>query len=161
MFDEKVYNRDYYQKHRQRILEYANTYRLGHQDEICEYRKLYGQEHSRKLREYAKLYGLEHKQNLTYFSSLNAKERNFLLKTKILSSYSNPPEIPVCNNCGEQDIDVLCLDHLKGGGSKHRRSLRKEGIRFYEWIMRSGFPKGYQVLCYNCNTKKSKYMHLN
>ncbi len=156
MFDKKVHDKTYYQNHRQEILEYAKDYRQNHQGEIQEYRKAYYQEPAKKLREQRDIWGREYKSDVTYLKSLGARERNFLQKIRVLSNYSNPQGIPICNNCGERDRDVLCLDHLAGGGSKHRRSIGKEGIRFYDWVVQEGFPVGFQVLCYNCNTKKAR-----
>jgi hypothetical protein len=54
----------------------------------------------------------------------------------------------------------LCIDHKNGGGNAHRRLLGKGkmcgSLNFYGWLVRSGFPKGFQVLCHNCNSAKSR-----
>lgn len=52
----------------------------------------------------------------------------------------------------------FCIDHVNGGGAKHRARLRRQGVlgsTFYEWLLREGFPSGYQVLCHACNQAKS------
>lgn len=58
-----------------------------------------------------------------------------------------------CQCCGEGELTFLAIDHIDGGGNKHRT---KEfggfgGIRFYRWLRRQGYPAGYRVLCHNCN----------
>lgn len=57
-----------------------------------------------------------------------------------------------CACCSETTDIFLCLDHIEGGGNKHRKSLGSKGGRhFYRWIRSSGYPDGYRVLCWNCN----------
>lgn len=65
-----------------------------------------------------------------------------------------------CACCGEVEEIFLCIDHKNGGGNAHRRLLGKGkmcgSLNFYGWLVRSGFPKGFQVLCHNCNSAKSR-----
>jgi len=131
-FNTKEYNEAYYLKHRDRIIEYSRTYRKTHADEISWRRG---------------------KAHYTYINRLSGMEKSRLAKVGILSHYSNPQIVPICNNCGEQDIDVLCLDHINGGGSKHSRERRST---LYNWILKNNYPKGFQVLCANCNTRKAR-----
>jgi hypothetical protein len=80
---------------------------------------------------------------------------NRTLKLDVLSKYShgNPPK---CAICGIDDLDVLCLDHINGGGEAHRRTIPNGGggLHLYWWIKRENYPLGFQVLCLNCNWKK-------
>lgn len=81
-------------------------------------------------------------------SGNNIRKRNKLL---IMQHYSKL-DIPKCACCGETEIDFLSLDHINGGGNKHRKSL---GIRsIYSWIIKNNFPDGFQVLCMNCQFGK-------
>lgn len=54
-----------------------------------------------------------------------------------------------CKCCGEEEPKFLSIDHVEGDGSKHRKSLRHNNI--YIWLVKNGFPSGFQVLCHNCN----------
>ncbi len=57
-----------------------------------------------------------------------------------------------CACCGETELAFLTIDHIDGGGCKHRRSLNMgAGVQFYRKLLREGCPSGYQVLCFNCN----------
>lgn len=58
-----------------------------------------------------------------------------------------------CACCGERHIEFLCIDHKDGGGTKHRESVGF-GSNFYRWLKKNGYPDGYQVLCWNCNSAK-------
>jgi len=61
-----------------------------------------------------------------------------------------------CNCCGERHIQFLALDHIGGGGNKHRKEVGY-GDQFFRWLIRNGFPDGYQVLCHNCNLSIALY----
>ncbi|KKL51094.1 hypothetical protein LCGC14_2298970, partial [marine sediment metagenome] len=58
-----------------------------------------------------------------------------------------------CTCCGEQDEAFLVFDHMKGGGSAHRRRDRT-AIQIGSWLIRNGFPCEFQILCHNCNFAK-------
>ena len=74
-----------------------------------------------------------------------AKEMRKQLKLEILSHYSSNLK---CNSCGFSDIRALSIDHIKGNGNKHRKAIGR--MDFYQWIKKNNFPKGFQVLCFNC-----------
>lgn len=87
---------------------------------------------------------------------MNEYQRNLRrrLKVKTLTYYSIV-DYPICARCGIIDIDILCLDHIEGGGRKDIRERNVVGgYKLYYQLKREGYPKGYQVLCANCNLKK-------
>ena len=78
------------------------------------------------------------------------RRNNRKIKTIVLSHYSNA-DIPKCVNCGFRDIRALSIDHINGGGSKHKFSLGGiSGVTFYKWLIANDYPIGYQTLCMNC-----------
>ena len=79
-------------------------------------------------------------------------------KRFLTSYYSNllkgtPISKPKCACCGDSQIELLSLDHIGGieieGRKKGGKKLNSKQL--YKWIMDHGMPKGFQVLCYNCN----------
>lgn len=63
-----------------------------------------------------------------------------------------------CACCGETRIEFLSIDHIAGGGNKHRREITGTcGTRFYGWLKKNNYPEGYQVLCMNCNFAKGHF----
>lgn len=54
----------------------------------------------------------------------------------------------ICKCCGEKETRFLTLDHINGGGNKHRKEMTSY---MYKWIQKKGYPDGLQVLCWNCN----------
>lgn len=78
-----------------------------------------------------------------------ARIRNLLLKWEALLQYSNGDM--KCVLCGEDRTDCLSIDHINGGGNKHRKSIGVlAGISFYYWLRDNNYPKGYRTLCMNC-----------
>lgn len=58
--------------------------------------------------------------------------------------------------CGQDDIDVLTLDHVNDDGEKHRKETGTRGYNFYHMLRKNNFPKDVplQVLCMNCQIRK-------
>ncbi len=63
-------------------------------------------------------------------------------------SQTDPPS---CACCGENEPAFLVIDHIHGGGGKERREL---GRSLFPYLRSKGYPAGYQVLCWNCNSAK-------
>lgn len=68
------------------------------------------------------------------------------LKRAVMDAYGG-----VCGCCGETEMLFLTVDHVNGGGIKHRTEVKQNGNAFYSWLRNRGFPRGYQVMCFNCN----------
>ena len=84
-----------------------------------------------------------------------ARARHARIKIEALQHYSMGK--PKCAACFEGDTDVLCIDHINGGGKKHRQRLNTNGgTSIFYSLRRENYPEGYQVLCANCNMKKEK-----
>lgn len=80
----------------------------------------------------------------------SAKKCAAELKHEVLSHYSGGA--PQCAICGFSDIRALEIDHINGGGQKHRRETGLHGGgSFYRWLKQQGYPEGFRVLCRNCN----------
>lgn len=71
-------------------------------------------------------------------------------KRDVLEHYSNGTL--KCRCCGENIYAFLTIDHINGDGQKHRKEIR---ARIHSWLRRNHYPKGYQVLCFNCNCGRS------
>ena len=56
-----------------------------------------------------------------------------------------------CLCCRNPNKACLCIDHIAGGGNKHRESLGNKNSHFYDWLVKNGFPSGFRTLCHNCN----------
>lgn len=58
-----------------------------------------------------------------------------------------------CACCGVSNWEFLTIDHVNGGGNKHRREIGvHSGDAFYVWLIKNNYPEGFRTLCMNCNT---------
>jgi hypothetical protein len=82
-----------------------------------------------------------------------AKSSSLKRKAEVLAHYGGS-----CACCGLDDLAVLSIDHIDGGGCAHRRELKARGEHFgYHWLKKNGFPAGFRVLCVNCNFARGLY----
>lgn len=59
-----------------------------------------------------------------------------------------------CQCCDESHREFLTLDHIGGGGNKHRASITQGNkvLRVRQQLKAAGWPKDkYRLLCMNCN----------
>ncbi len=56
-----------------------------------------------------------------------------------------------CACCGEEEEMFLTMDHINGGGIRHRKKI---GMKIHVWLFKNNFPDGFQTLCFNCNWGK-------
>ena len=87
-----------------------------------------------------------------------AKEQREKTKYELLSHYSKKlsnSDVPCCRCCGEHDFLVfLTIDHITNRKNvTHKKRLG--GFPLYRYLQKNGYPSGYQVLCWNCNSAKS------
>lgn len=79
-------------------------------------------------------------------------------KTTCIAHYSNNEN--KCCKCGNNDMEVLCLDHINDDGNIQRKEIfngvNTGGKRFYGWLIKNSFPSQLQVLCMNCNIDKQR-----
>lgn len=61
-----------------------------------------------------------------------------------------------CQCCGERRVEFLALDHVNGGGHKHRKEC---GGKMCRWLIKHGFPDEpkLRILCHNCNMARAFY----
>jgi hypothetical protein len=74
------------------------------------------------------------------------RQRHHRFKMEVLGHYGG-----ACACCGESQHEFLSIDHINGGGGKHRAEINRRGVNFYRWLKQNDYPEGYRVLCHNCN----------
>ncbi len=86
-------------------------------------------------------------------ASLNEKAQVYFKEKRLvcLNHYGN--NNPKCVCCGERELKFLALDHIDGGGNKHRIGKGNMSV----WAIKNDFPPIFQILCHNCNCAKGFY----
>lgn len=62
----------------------------------------------------------------------------------------------ICACCSEDRYEFLAIDHVDGGGAKHRRQIGR-GWTMTRWLIANNFPSGFRTLCHNCNQAIGHY----
>lgn len=107
-------------------LAYVKEWRRKHPEKCLEYHRRGNGKYKRQKSEYA-------------------KRKNQEWKIQVLTHYAGG--LPKCTRCGFSDIRALSIDHINGGGNRHRQEIKRT---FYHWLIQQNYPLGYQVLCMNC-----------
>lgn len=114
----------------------------------CERARLQDPEARARKRAYARYWRAREKTR----DAARRKAARELLRTEVLLAYGHR-----CACCAEAVREFLCVDHIRGGGCQHRKSLGAGG-RFYNWLKRQGFPRDeFRLLCHNCNLARGFY----
>ena len=86
-----------------------------------------------------------------------ARKKTLELKTTVYNHYSNSNPHCMCPGCCVDNVRVLCLDHINGGGTKHRKEVSRSNASYWRWFIKNNFPDGYRILCHNCNHSYAVY----
>jgi len=130
----------YYRENRDKVLKRKHAYDEAHRDEI----NTRARTRMRKLREEGPSFRLKDAERAVAY--------RLLLKKEVFAHYGNK-----CECCGESIFELLCLDHINGGGTRQRRETGKHSSTFYAQLRREGYPEGFRILCYNCNQSFGAY----
>ena len=72
-----------------------------------------------------------------------------LKATRIRALQHYGGEEPKCACCSESNVEFLALDHINGGGNKHKKENNIGCLA--KWLQKHHYPPGFRVLCHNCN----------
>jgi hypothetical protein len=78
--------------------------------------------------------------------------RTAAMRLEVLQHYGGK-----CACCGETEVKFLGIDHINNDGAAHRKAIGGGGNTTYRWLIKHGYPPGFQVLCHNCNLAKGFY----
>jgi len=139
--ERKAYNHAYYAKNKQRYQANNKAWRQKHKERIDAYGKAYRQSHIEEIRAMKRSYAQAHRpQHLAWRKAFRIR-----IKEQAFQAYGGA----ICACCKETHSEFLSIDHIAGGGNKHRQQVK--GLNFYHWLRLQGYPSGFRVLCMNCN----------
>ena len=102
---------------------------------------------------YARCSTAKQKENLERQIIGNSGNDRRNLKQDALNAYGGK-----CACCGIDNYEFMAIDHINGGGNKHRRDNKTgAGLQFYRWLKKNKYPKAFRVLCHNCNVSYGLY----
>lgn len=117
-----------------------------------EYANNWAKNNKEKVRQQGIRTRIKHKESI----KIKQKEHRWKLKLEVLSCYSNGKIECAC--CKINQPEFLAIDHINNNGAEAKRNGEpKGGIGFYTYLKKKNYPKGFQVLCHNCNMAKAFY----
>ena len=182
LMNQKEYMRKYHQKNKEKIYKQKLIYKKLNKNKIKKYMDKYYKDNkkrfSKRIKKYQEKYYRNNKNTILkrqakYYSENKEKiskshvlyykktrykterEHYFEMRIRIIYYYSKGKMC--CKCCGEKHLQFLAIDHKKGGGYQHRKKHNLWSKKIYKWIIDKGFPKGFQILCHNCNLAKGFY----
>ncbi len=105
-------------------------------------------------RDYHKKQSAKHYEKHKVKILARAQEKYRALRHEVLCHYASAPT-PNCSCCGESHYEFLAIDHINGGGTKHRKG--RGAAMMAIWLKKNNFPEGFRVLCHNCNLSRGFY----
>ena len=165
-------NRNYVKRNPEKVASYRREYSKANRSEISGRQSRWYQENREAVKTDRQSYYLANKEkilirgreywaeNVERFAETSKKYREKLdaldaqyraeLRREAIRVYSG--DLFNCAGCGTTSYPTLCLDHLENNGGRHRReNSGVDGGSVYRWVKIQGYPKIFQVLCYNCN----------
>lgn len=160
----RAYQRNWNKQNRKKATEYHTKWRYKNEAKHNAWRRENYAKNKEKMRAYRmenywknpEKQRAEHRvwyrKNKEKVDAYSKKSRE-INKLKVIMHYGKGK--PECACCHEKEITFLTLDHIGGGGNKHRKRLGNNGngSAFYQWLISNNYPKDppLRVLCHNCN----------
>ena len=147
--EQRKLGREYYQKNRSKMVAKHTLWRLRNREKLLALQRAWYIKNKERLQPIRKQYNIwrrEHGYTKEYFRKV---------RLEVLSHYGGIP--PKCACCEEKHLEFLVIDHVGGGGNKHRKQLRRSSL--WTWFKANKYPQGYRVLCHNCNASLGYYRY--
>jgi len=144
-------NRAYRIVHREEINAQKCTYREGRREQFKAANRAYYTAHQEELQAYARARYVTHREEIKAKNHTYAVAMRLQHRAAVLAHYGG-----TCACCGETTSEFLAIDHINGGGSRHRKEVIR-GSDQAAWLIKHGFPDGFRLLCHNCNMARGYY----
>jgi hypothetical protein len=118
----------------------------GRQSRCRDCKRTYREDHSQSARSSSRRYRSAHPDRVKAASD----RRYERIRAEVFDHYGQ-----CCACCGS--AEELTIDHVNGDGGGRRRKT-SSGTAMYYWLIRNGFPDGFQTLCALCNKSKAREM---
>lgn len=143
----RKYQQEYAQKDKERHAQYSRAYRARMGD-------AYREKMTKRRSDMLAAMTPEQQAEFRKKEADKSSRLNAILRERVFMAYGGYK----CACCGESEPTFLTIDHLHNDGAEMRRNgtHSRGGSAFYQWLRKSGFPAGFQVLCMNCNIGKHR-----
>ena len=85
-----------------------------------------------------------------------SREYRQRIRDEFYQAYGGKCQCP--GGCDVTEPRFMSLDHIGGGGDRHRKLTGKSGWQMYQMLRELGWPTDkYRMLCLNCNLSAGFY----
>lgn len=162
------YGREYREKNKESVTAAQRKWRENNKEHVAECSREYYRQNGGPItesrREYNKQYGQKNKEIIVgrvrqwckdnHQQRLDNQRRHRVnIKHEVFSHYCEGD--PCCQHCGYPIMAALSIDHINENGAEHRRETGLGGTAMYCWLRKNSYPGDFQVLCFNCQLKKT------
>lgn len=146
----KEYDRKWYKNHRKQCSAYAKKYYHTHLEKERERRRKYKKSHPEKIKADKRKWWWKHREERLI------KSKEWYKKTRLEALQAYGGLSPRCAWCGENKLEFLTFHHKDDNGKEHRKEIGGSAKLPY-WLKKNNYPKGIEILCWNCNTAHTFY----
>lgn len=148
--DRAAQKRQYNQERRRQFTPEQKAAALTHQKLYLQHRRLIDAEYLAKVRAVGRAQYAKHRGKRVEAM----REKGWQTRLRCLQAYGGVD--PFCGCCGVSTLEFLTLDHIDD--RKNDGGVRVGGDRvgqtLYAWLVRTHVPRGFRVLCFNCNCSR-------
>lgn len=138
-------------KHKSKLLEYQRNYQRQYRKQkhqkVLEYEKRSREKHHEKVNERSRLRMKKRYWENPVLKRSAAQVWRIKIRKEGIEKYGGK-----CACCGEVRYEFLTFDHIVPCGKRGRE--QQGGKYLPAWLKAGGYPTGFQILCWNCNTAK-------
>jgi hypothetical protein len=143
------YYKKQYAKNSEKIKEQSRRNYAKNREKAIEWNKKWRLKNLQRASETGKAWYVKNRENYSKQGKALRQKRKF----EVLLHYSPlGSKTPKCAHCGTEDLRVLSLDHVNGGGVVEAKRSHRLGSVFYGYLRKNNYPKNppLQTLCMNC-----------
>lgn len=138
----REYAKNWYRVHKERMLGLSKEWVRTHPGSIIKTKQKYYQAHRDQVIKKATEWNQSEK------GRASRLEHARKIKLDVMTYYGGG--MAKCVLCGHAKLTSLSIDHVNGGGCKHRKDLSIKSLGFYVWLIKNNYPEGFRTLCLNC-----------
>jgi hypothetical protein len=127
----------------------SRRYDLAHPERRKEQHRHFVVTHRDKVNADMRAYNAKHPEKLRQYRLATNKERTRKLKIAALTLVAKGKPI-ACEECGCDELVLLQINHIKGGGGREFRNLKSKNVA-REVVMKRRDISDLNILCVLCN----------
>lgn len=143
-------NHERYLANREQTLARTKKYNAEHKEQHAVSQKKWNEKNKEKMDAYYTQWRSENREKCVEKS----RKYRAKLRDECFAAYGNK-----CFCCGQTVKEFLAMDHVFGGGNRHRQDEKalRGGGGIHLYLKKRGYPATFRLSCHNCNLSRGFY----